>query len=76
MNRKEYIVIFEPGSEDEENWGAYVPDLPGCVSTGETLDDARANIQEAIQLHLDGLKAEGLPIPEPSIQTDRIGAAA
>ena len=73
---KEYVVIFERGAHGEENWGAYVPDLPGCISTGDTLEEVHRNIREAIQLHLDGLKAEGLPIPEPTTQVDRVAVAA
>ena len=73
---KEYVVIYERGNEGQEAWGAYVPDLPGCVSTGDTLDEAHQNIREAIQLHLEGLKAEGLPIPEPTTQVDKVSVAA
>jgi predicted RNase H-like HicB family nuclease len=69
---KEYAVIYEQGEEGEEAWGAYVPDLPGCVSTGETLEQAQRNIREAIQLHVEGLKAEGLPVPEPTTHVDRV----
>jgi predicted RNase H-like HicB family nuclease len=69
---KEYAVIYERGAEGEETWGAYVPDLPGCVSTGETLEQVQRNIREAIQLHVEGLKAEGLPIPEPTTQVGRM----
>ena len=72
---KEYIVIYEQGEAGEESWGAYVPDLPGCVSTGDTLE-ARQNIREAVELHLEGLKAEGLPIPEPTTQVDKVSIAA
>jgi predicted RNase H-like HicB family nuclease len=60
---KEYLVIFEWASS---NYSAYVPDLPGCISTGKTLEDTEQNIQEAIELYLDTLKEEGLLIPEPS----------
>ncbi|MEK6303935.1 MAG: type II toxin-antitoxin system HicB family antitoxin [Acidobacteriota bacterium] len=73
---KEYVVIYERGSENEENWSAYVPDLPGCVSTGETFEESQDNIREAIQLHLEGMKAEGLPIPEPTTKADRVSVAA
>ncbi|MCA1595184.1 MAG: type II toxin-antitoxin system HicB family antitoxin [Chloroflexi bacterium] len=73
---KEYIVIYEPGAEGEENWGAYVPDLPGCVTTGDTLEEARQYIRDAIQLHLEGLKAKGLPIPEPCSQVEQVSVAA
>jgi predicted RNase H-like HicB family nuclease len=73
---KEYVVIYERGKEGAENWGAYVPDLPGCISTGETLEELRSHIREAIQLHLEGLEAEGLPVPEPSTQADRIAVGS
>ena len=73
---REYVVIYERGDESQEAWGAYVPDLPGCVSTGDTFEDVQHNIREAIQLHLEGLKAEGLPIPEPTTQADKVSVAA
>ena len=76
IGMKAYAVIYERGGEGEETWGAYVPDLPGCVSTGTTLEEAQHNIREAIQLHLDGLKAEGLPVPEPTTQVDQVPVAA
>jgi predicted RNase H-like HicB family nuclease len=72
---REYVVIYERGAEGDENWGAYVPDLPGCITTGETLEEVRHHIREAIQLHLEGLKAEGLSVPEPSTQVDRVAVA-
>ena len=72
---REYAVIYEHGSGSEENWGAYVPDLPGCVSTGETFEEVQRNIREAIRLHLEGLKAEGLPIPEPRSHGELVAAA-
>jgi len=59
----EYAVIYERG---EINWGAYVPDLPGCVSIGNTLAEVKGNIKEAIELYLEVLKEDGKPIPEPS----------
>jgi predicted RNase H-like HicB family nuclease len=58
-----YPVIIESG---DLNFSAYVPDLPGCVSTGATIDEAERNIREAIELHLAGLREDGLPIPSPS----------
>lgn len=72
---REYAVVYERGESGEENWGAYVPDLPGCITTGETLDEARRNIREAVQLHLEGLRAEGLPIPEPTTEVERLAVA-
>ena len=51
------------------NYSAYVLDLPGCVATGETLEEVTLNIQGAIELHLEGLRQEGIPIPEPEAST-------
>jgi len=65
----EYTVIYERG---ETNWGAYVPDLPGCVSIGDTLAEVQENIREAIALYLEVLKEDGQPIPEPSTQVGKV----
>ena len=62
MSRK-YAVIFE---QAETNWAAYVPDLPGCVSTGTTLDETERNVREAISGHLKTLREFGEPVPEPT----------
>ncbi len=59
----EYPVIIERG---EHNYGAWVPDLDGCVSTGATEEEVKRNIREAIELHLVGMREDGEPIPEPS----------
>jgi predicted RNase H-like HicB family nuclease len=48
------------------DWGASVPDLPGCVATGKTIDTALRRIERAIELHIRGLREDGLPIPRPS----------
>lgn len=61
--RRKYAVIFE---QAESNWAAYVPDLPGCVSTGKTLEETERNIREAIGGHLKTLGEFGEPIPEPT----------
>ena len=58
-----YAVIFERA---ENNWAAYVPDLPGCMTTGKTLDETKANIREAIHGHLETMRAYGDPIPAPA----------
>ena len=76
LEMKTYAVVFERGDEGEEPWAAYVPDLPGCISTGETMDDVRRNIREAIELHVEGLKAEGYPVPEPRCEAGRVRVAA
>jgi predicted RNase H-like HicB family nuclease len=58
-----YAVIYERA---ESNWAAYVPDLPGCMTTGRTIEETTANLREAIQGHLETLRQFGDPIPEPS----------
>ena len=58
-----YAVVIEKG---EKNYSAYVPDLPGCVSVGDTLDEVKAEIRDAIAFHLEGMREDGLPIPQPS----------
>lgn len=69
----EYVVIVERG---ENSFGAYVPDLPGCVAAGDTRDEVLQLVREAIAFHLHGLKEDGLPVPVPtsSIETVRIAA--
>ena len=57
-----YAVVIEKA---EENYSAYVPDLPGCVAAGATIAETEREIREAIQFHLEGLREDGLPIPEP-----------
>lgn len=58
-----YLVVIEKG---ETSWGAYVPDLPGCIAAGETEAEACEMIREAIEFHLEDLRAQGAPIPEPA----------
>ena len=62
MSRK-YPVIFERA---ETNWAAYVPDLPGCITTGRTLEETERNVREAISGHLQTLHEFDEPIPEPT----------
>jgi predicted RNase H-like HicB family nuclease len=59
---KKYAVVIERG---KDNLSAYVPDLPGCITTGQTLAEIEENIREAIELHLEGMAEDGEPIPEP-----------
>jgi len=58
-----YTVIYEQGAT---SWGAYVPDLPGVITVGDTREDVERLIQEAVEFHLEGMKEEGLEIPAPS----------
>jgi predicted RNase H-like HicB family nuclease len=60
---KSYAVVFEKAPE---NWAAYVPDLPGCVAAGDTLDDTRRLIREAIEFHIEGMRLHGETVPEPT----------
>jgi predicted RNase H-like HicB family nuclease len=59
---RKYAIVIEQG---EHNLSAYVPDLPGCITTGRTVEEVEGNIREAIELHLEGLREDGEPIPEP-----------
>lgn len=68
-----YAVVIEQG---ENNLSAYVPDLPGCVATGRTIEEVEREIQEAIEFHIEGLRADGLPIPEPSSRVEYVDVAA
>jgi predicted RNase H-like HicB family nuclease len=61
--KRSYAVIFEKG---EHNWAAYVPDLPGCITTGDTVEQTENNIREAIEGHLRTLREFGEPIPAPT----------
>lgn len=58
-----YAIVIEKAEND---FSAYVPDLPGCVATGESIAAVEAEIREAIRFHLDGLKTDGLAVPQPS----------
>jgi predicted RNase H-like HicB family nuclease len=70
--RRYAIVVESAGS----NLAAYVPDLPGCVVTGESLAEVERLIREAIELHLEGLIEDGLPIPEPSSRVEYVEVSA
>ncbi len=66
-----YGIVIEKASR---NYSAYVPDLPGCMSTGRTIDEVRRLIHEAIELHLDGMRADGMLIPEPTTVVEYVEA--
>ena len=70
---KEYLVVYERAGA---NWSAYVPDLPGCVAAGDTRRSTARLIREAIEFHIAGMREEGLPVPEPSAEAERVGVAA
>ncbi|MGH7727460.1 MAG: type II toxin-antitoxin system HicB family antitoxin [Vulcanimicrobiaceae bacterium] len=68
-----YAVVIESTAT---GYSAYVPDLPGCVSTGATLADIEREIAEAIALHLQGMRSDGEPIPEPTTVVEMIAVEA
>jgi predicted RNase H-like HicB family nuclease len=68
-----YLMVIEP---TETGFSAYSPDLPGCVSTGTTREEVEQNMQEAIELHLEGLREEGYPVPEPSTSSAYVDVTA
>ena len=70
---KEYLVIFEWTGR---NYSAYVPDLPGCITTGKSVEDAERNMKEAISLYVDTLREDGKPVPEPTTQARPVSVAA
>ena len=65
----EYLIVIEKANG---NFSAYSPDLPGCIAAGATREETEAIMREAVRLHIEGLRAEGLPIPEPSASATRI----
>ncbi len=60
----QYAMIIEKG---ERNYSAYLPDLPGCIATGKSLEELKGRMREAVELHLHGMREDGLPIPQPSL---------
>jgi predicted RNase H-like HicB family nuclease len=71
---REYVVIFEQANDG--GWGAYVPDLPGLGVVGETKAEVDKLIREGIEIHIAGLREDGLTVPEPKTVADRISVAA
>ena len=68
-----YAIVVERA---ESNWAAYVPDLPGCVATGDTADEVGRTIRESIAHHLEGMIEDGLPIPEASSRVEYVEVRA
>ena len=71
----EYLVIIEPAG-DGSGFGAYVPDLPGCIATGRTREEAKERIAFSIPRHIVALREHGDPVPPPAAQADRVIVAA
>jgi predicted RNase H-like HicB family nuclease len=70
---KRYAIVVERA---EHNYAAYVPDLPGCVATGETVEETERLLREAIEQHVAGLREDGQPVPEPSSVVDYLEVPA
>jgi len=68
-----YAIVIEQAAG---NYSAYVPDLPGCVATGGTVEEVEQQIREAIAFHLEGLREDGTPLPPPSSQVEYVDVAA
>ncbi|MDB5912297.1 MAG: uncharacterized protein JWP22_972 [Ramlibacter sp.] len=64
-----YAIVIEKA---EENYSAYVPDLPGCIATGATVEEAEAEIREAIIFHVEGLREDGVPVPPSESTVDYV----
>jgi len=68
-----YLIVIE---KSETGFSAYSPDLPGCVSTGPTVEETEKNVREAIEFHIEGLREEGYEIPRPSSRSTYVEVAA
>ncbi|HEY9876033.1 MAG TPA: type II toxin-antitoxin system HicB family antitoxin [Candidatus Obscuribacterales bacterium] len=68
----EYAVVIEKGAT---SYGAYVPDLPGCIAVGDTVEEVKELIAEAVELYLEALQEKGSPIPEPNSTVDFVKAS-
>jgi predicted RNase H-like HicB family nuclease len=67
-----YAIVIE---QAEGNYSAYVPDLPDCVATGATVEEVEAEIREAIEFHIEGMREDGLPIPKPASKVEYVDVA-
>ena len=68
-----YAIVIEKA---EDNFSAYVPDLPGCIATGATIGEVESQIREAIEFHLEGMREDGTPIPPPASRVEYVDIAA
>jgi len=66
-----YAIVIEKAND---NYSGYVPDLPGCIATGDTVEQTEQNLRDALVFHLEGLREDGLPIPQPTSICDYIEA--
>jgi predicted RNase H-like HicB family nuclease len=70
---KRYAIVVERA---KKNYAGYVPDLPGCVATGATVEETERLLREAIELHVAGMREDGVPVPEPSSVVDYVEVSA
>jgi predicted RNase H-like HicB family nuclease len=68
-----YAIVIEKANN---NFSAYVPDLPGCIATGSSVAEVEAQIREAIEFHIEGMREDGLPIPKPASRVEYVEIAA
>ena len=68
-----YAIVIEKA---DGNYSAYVPDLPGCIATGNTVAEVEFEIREAISFHLEGMREDGMAVPEPSSKVEYVDIAA
>ena len=73
MNK--YAVVFEAPLFEGDNWSSYVPDLPGCIGIGSTLEECRESAMISIGMVVDDLRERGLPVPMPSASVELLAAA-
>ena len=66
---RRYLVVIEKANG---NYSAYAPDLPGCVATGKTIEEVKARMREAIKMHIEGLREDGLPVPSPRVSAEYV----
>ncbi len=66
---KRYAIVIEKAAS---NYAAYVPDLPGCIATGATVEETERLLREAVELHVVGMRDDGLPVPEPSSRVEYV----
>jgi predicted RNase H-like HicB family nuclease len=69
---EKYLVVIEQAQDG--SYSAYLPDVPGCVTCGDTVDEVKTLIREALDFHLDGMRRAGLPIPLPTSTSDYVAA--
>ena len=68
-----YAIIID---KTENNYGAWAPDLPGCVALGDTVEEVERRMRSAIEMHLAGMREDGQPIPQPSVLVNYVDVAA